>query len=86
MVATEALQCLLAQYNRWMNDKLYEAAGTLPPEDVAIDTHDQARAIAAVLDRLGVARARAVVGSSYGGMVALAFAAIIAQAKKALPA
>jgi homoserine O-acetyltransferase len=54
-------------------------ASTLPPEDVAIDTHDQARAIAAVLDRLGVARARAVVGSSYGGMVALAFAALFPE-------
>ena len=41
----------------------------------AISTVDQARTIVAVLDHLGIARARAVVGSSYGGMVALAFAA-----------
>lgn len=54
-------------------------ASTLPPQDVAIDTHDQARAIAAVLDRLDVARVRAVVGSSYGGMVALAFAALFPE-------
>jgi homoserine O-acetyltransferase len=37
-------------------------------------TRDQARAIAAVLDRLGVDRVHAIVGASYGGMVALAFA------------
>lgn len=39
-----------------------------------ITTHDQADAIARVLDALGVARAQAFVGASYGGMVALAFA------------
>ena len=38
-----------------------------------VTSHDQARAIAAVLDHLGVAAAD-VVGASYGGMVALAFA------------
>lgn len=37
-------------------------------------THDQADRLARRLDRLGVARAHAVVGASYGGMVALAFA------------
>lgn len=40
----------------------------------AVTTHDQAAALAAVLDLHGVPRARAVVGASYGGMVALAFA------------
>ncbi|MDB4877408.1 MAG: homoserine O-acetyltransferase [Gemmatimonadetes bacterium] len=39
-----------------------------------ITTHDQAAALASVLDDVGVARAHAVVGASYGGMVALAFA------------
>ena len=39
-----------------------------------VTTHDQADAIAAVLDAIGVARVRAIVGASYGGMVALAFA------------
>jgi homoserine O-acetyltransferase len=39
-----------------------------------VTTHDQAAAIAALLDRLGVERVRAIVGASYGGMVALAFA------------
>lgn len=41
-----------------------------------VDTRDQARAIACVLDHLGIARIEAIVGSSYGGMVALAFAAL----------
>ena len=38
-----------------------------------VTSHDQARAIAAVLDELGIAAA-SIVGASYGGMVALAFA------------
>ena len=38
-----------------------------------VTTHDQARALAAVLDDLGVPAA-SLVGASYGGMVALAFA------------
>lgn len=42
-----------------------------PPASVS--TLDQAHALAAVLDHLGVDRAR-LVGASYGGMVALAFA------------
>ncbi len=41
-----------------------------PPATPAL----QARALVAVLDRLGVDRVRAIVGASYGGMVALAFA------------
>ena len=40
----------------------------------AIDTHEQAGAIVALLDRLGVERAHAAIGASYGGMVALALA------------
>ncbi len=38
-----------------------------------VTSHDQARALVAVLDELGIATAL-LVGSSYGGMVALAFA------------
>ncbi len=38
-----------------------------------VTTHDQARALAAVLDHLGIA-STSLVGASYGGMVALAFA------------
>ena len=39
-----------------------------------VTTHDQADAIATLLDRLEVARVHAIVGASYGGMVGLAFA------------
>ena len=39
-----------------------------------VTTHDQADALAVVLDEAGVERAHAVIGASYGGMVALAFA------------
>jgi homoserine O-acetyltransferase len=39
-----------------------------------VTTHDQADAIVAVLEQLGIERVHAVVGASYGGMVALAFA------------
>lgn len=42
----------------------------------AVTTHDQARQLTGVLDSLGISRVRAIVGASYGGMVALAFAAI----------
>lgn len=41
----------------------------------AVSTADQADRIAAALDELGVRRAHAVIGASYGGMVALAFGA-----------
>lgn len=47
------------------------ADGTL---DCCIDPADQADAIAAVLDALGVARAVAYIGASYGAMVGLQFA------------
>lgn len=40
----------------------------------SISTYDQADALARVLDHLGVPALRAIVGGSYGGMVALAFA------------
>ena len=43
-----------------------------------VTTHDQARAIAAVLDHLGIVRA-SFVGASYGGMVALAFAELFPE-------
>lgn len=48
------------------------ADGTL---DCCIDPADQADAIAAVLDTLGIARALAYIGASYGAMVGLQFAA-----------
>jgi homoserine O-acetyltransferase len=40
----------------------------------AVTTSDQADAIARALDAIGVEQAHAIVGASYGGMVALAFA------------
>ena len=43
--------------------------------DAPIDSCDQATAIAAVLDALGIAKVRAFVGASYGAMVGLQFAA-----------
>jgi homoserine O-acetyltransferase len=43
--------------------------------DAPIDSADQADALAGVLDRLGIARAAAFVGASYGAMVGLQFAA-----------
>ena len=52
-------------------------ASTGPRDDLpfpSIGTHDQARAVVAVLDQLGIGRVHAVVGSSYGAMVALALA------------
>ena len=39
-----------------------------------VTTHDQAAAFASLLDALDVERVHAVIGASYGGMVALAFA------------
>jgi homoserine O-acetyltransferase len=44
--------------------------------DVVIDPADQADAIAALLDALGIARLHAFVGSSYGAMVGLQFASL----------
>ena len=47
-----------------------EPGGELP----AISTYDQAEALARLLDHLHIREVRAIVGGSYGGMVALAFA------------
>jgi homoserine O-acetyltransferase len=44
-----------------------------------VTTTDQAEALAAALDRAGVGNLHAVVGASYGGMVALAFGASFAE-------
>ncbi len=43
-------------------------------QQASITTFDQAQAIEAVLDALGVRTLHAIVGASYGGMIALAFA------------
>ena len=44
-----------------------------------VTTHEQAAAIVAVLDALGIGRAHAVIGASYGGMVTLALAESFAE-------
>jgi homoserine O-acetyltransferase len=46
------------------------AGGVFP----SLSSHDQAQALLQLLDHLKIARLRAIVGASYGGMVALAFA------------
>ncbi len=55
-------------------DFLDGGRGTDGRPERTVTTHDQAHAIARVLDRLAVQRAAAFVGASYGGMVGLAFA------------
>ena len=50
----------------------------------SVTTSDQAEALAAALDHVGVRRAHAVVGASYGGMVALAFGVKFAARAKRL--
>jgi homoserine O-acetyltransferase len=57
--------------------------GTL---DAPIDTADQAAALAAVLDALGIDTLDAIVGCSYGAMVGLAFAAAHPQRTRRLVA
>lgn len=44
-----------------------------------VTTADQARGLGAVLDHLGIERTHAVVGASYGAMVALAFGALLPE-------
>lgn len=51
------------------------STGPEGPGFPVIGTGDQAGAVAAVLDHLGLGRVHALVGASYGGMAALAFAA-----------
>ena len=51
------------------------AGSDLGDDALAVGSEDQADAIAAVLDALGVRQASAFVGASYGAMVGLAFAA-----------
>jgi len=46
-----------------------------PARFPAVTTIDQAAALALLLEHFGIERAHAIVGGSYGGMVALAFAA-----------
>jgi homoserine O-acetyltransferase len=52
-------------------DFIADAEGKIAPT-----TAEQAEVVRVALDRLGVAKAHAIVGASYGGMTALAFAEI----------
>jgi homoserine O-acetyltransferase len=54
-----------------------DLSGHDSPQEVS--THDQARALAAILDIHGITRLNAIAGASYGGMVALAFAEIFPE-------
>ncbi len=57
------------------------------PGETAVRTltpADQARALAAALDHLGIPQPEALIGASYGGMVGLAFAALFPQRLKQL--
>lgn len=46
---------LMARYNRWMNEKLYAAAATLPPEAIVADRGAFFRSILGTLEHLVVA-------------------------------
>ena len=52
--------------------------------DAPVTTADQAKALAAALDQAGIRCLHAVVGASYGGMVALAFGASFADRARRL--
>lgn len=53
----------------------FDYLSVLPAGWSGISPHDQAAALNALLDALAIERAHALVGASYGGAVALAFAA-----------
>lgn len=46
---------LLADYNQWMNRKLYDAAATLPPADLVADRGAFFKSILGTLNHLVVA-------------------------------
>jgi homoserine O-acetyltransferase len=54
-------------------------AETAPDRPLTLTTHDQARLLALVLDEIGATRLDAFIGSSYGGMVGLAFAELFPE-------
>ncbi|PHR61020.1 MAG: alpha/beta hydrolase [Robiginitomaculum sp.] len=49
-------------------------SGTNAHKRLTITTNDQAKRMAALLDHLNIPKVRAIIGTSYGGMVSLAFA------------
>lgn len=54
-------------------------AGTAPDQPLTLTTHDQARLLALVLDEIDAQRLAGFIGSSYGGMVGLAFAELFPE-------
>lgn len=65
------LRILSFDYLGGQGDSSGPQPGSLFP---SVSTYDQAEALARLLDHLGVRALRSIVGGSYGGMVALAFA------------
>jgi homoserine O-acetyltransferase len=63
-----------ARYQLLSFDYLDGGCGADGRPERIVTTHDQADALAAILDEAGVGRMHAIVGASYGGMVGLAFA------------
>ena len=61
--ALDTTQCCILGIN-------YLTGGQQP---VSVSSYDQAAALCCLLDHLGLGRIRAILGASYGGMVALAF-------------
>ncbi len=85
-ISADCFPCARPDGERGWWSGLTAAGCALDPRDVRIlgvdfiadadgrcapTTADQAAVIVAALDRLGVARAKAIVGASYGGMIAL---------------
>lgn len=67
----QAQACVLRRHRVLAIDWLADGDGL----DAPIDSADQADAIAAVIEALGLQKARAFIGASYGAMVGLQFAA-----------
>lgn len=67
---TDQLRVLSFDYLGGSGETSGPRAGTAFP---AVSSYDQAELIARLLDHLGIRALRAIVGASYGGMVALAF-------------
>lgn len=63
--------CILGiDYLGGSGESTHPPSGAVPP---SISSYDQAEALRCLLDHLGMARIHAILGASYGGMVALAF-------------
>ena len=78
-IDTRAFRALSFDYLGGNGNSSGPRSATAAEEFPAISTSDQARALAALLDALEIPRLHALVGASYGGMVALAFAALYPQ-------